>query len=183
MPIADVIAFGLKAAGNRWVQLLCGCALAYGIGHHNGYAAKVKQDAAAAAVQVAKARQTEQKAATVAASIGQAVAAAQSATQTATVTIIRKVPVYVTKADDSRCVVNAGAISVLDSAQRGLPDVAADPAKPADAPSGYALSDVVSTDVVNAGYTHALEEQVNGLLDYYEQIRPIINGGKDGRRN
>lgn len=65
-------------------------------------------------------------------------------------TIIKQVPVYVTPAADSRCVVPRGFVWLLDSAATGdaLPGAATGAA---DAPSGLALSAVAGS--VSANYT------------------------------
>jgi len=60
-------------------------------------------------------------------------------------TLAKEIPAYVTPKDDAACTLNPGAVRLLDAAAGGLP--AAPGAD--DAPSGVALSTLVTTDVGN----------------------------------
>jgi hypothetical protein len=64
-------------------------------------------------------------------------------------TLAKEVPAYVTPHDDAGCTLNAGAVRLLDSAANGLPALPDAPSGADDAPSGVALSTLVSTDVAN----------------------------------
>lgn len=87
-------------------------------------------------------------------------------------TIIKKVPVYVTKTADSQCVVTAGSVGVLNAAARNLPIVSGPAGILPDEPSGVALSTVTATAAEWASLYHQLAERYNGLVRLWnEQAR------------
>jgi hypothetical protein len=64
-------------------------------------------------------------------------------------TLTKEIPAYVTPKDDAGCTLNTGAVRLLDAAAGGLPAVPDAPSSADDAPSGVALSTLVTTDVSN----------------------------------
>jgi len=86
-----------------------------------------------------------------------------------TETLIKEVPVYVSKADDDRCTVNAGFVRVHDAAWAGV-----DPPTPSESdhgPSGVPLSGVEEAVAANAGACLQWKEQALGLRKAYELVR------------
>lgn len=81
--------------------------------------------------------------------------------RTVTRTLIEKVPIYVTAEDDRRCVVPAGAISLLNAAIRGDTNLPASTASGLEqAASGVPLSALVDNGVYNLGVGHELLKEV-----------------------
>jgi len=64
-------------------------------------------------------------------------------------TLAKEIPAYVTPKDDAACTLNPGAVRLLDAAAGGLPAVPDAAPGADDAPSGVALSTLVTTDVGN----------------------------------
>jgi len=118
-------------------------------------ALKVAQ-AHVAAVAAAQAQAT----ATVMAAYTPAVAATTANLQT----LSREVPTYVTPKDDAGCTLNNGAVSLLDDAiAGGLPGLPNPASSANDAPSGVALSSLVTTDVSNDQAAELNAEQLSAL--------------------
>lgn len=86
--------------------------------------------------------------------------------QTVTKTIIKKVPVYVTREADSRCAVPRGFVRLHDSAAAGMPPVPDTSGEPDDGPSGVALSAVAGTVVDNYGSCQETRQQLIDLQDW-----------------
>lgn len=81
-------------------------------------------------------------------------AAAQAAQGVRTQTLIQKVPVYVSRKADARCVVNTGFVRLWDSGASG-PGAAPDASGgPLEADSGFALSDLAQADLANYGVAY-----------------------------
>lgn len=79
-------------------------------------------------------------------------------------TIIKKVPVYVTPADNSRCVINLGFVRLWNDANRmSVPA----PATSADeAASAVKLTDVATEHAREAGICHANDAQLRALQSW-----------------
>lgn len=71
--------------------------------------------------------------------------------QTRTVTLIKKVPIYVPASADRDCIVPTGFVRVHDAAAAGLPETAGGPDQ---APSGVPLSAIAATVVANYGVAY-----------------------------
>lgn len=85
-----------------------------------------------------------------------------------TKTIIKEVPVYVTKKADADCTINAGFVRLHDAAAS-----AADPgaARDADAaPSGVTLSAVAETVAGNYGICFETAEQLRALQSWAREV-------------
>ena len=85
--------------------------------------------------------------------------------QAKTKTIIKEIPVYVTKEADADCTINRGFVRLHDAAATAadLPN----PAGPADAgASGIALSTVAATVTTNYGLCHETAEQLTALQEW-----------------
>lgn len=91
-------------------------------------------------------------------------------------TIIKEVPVYVTKAADNGCVVTNGAVSVLNAAAANML-LPADPGGVQDRPSGVALSTVTGTAAQWANLYWQLAERYKGLREWTEKQGAICRGG------
>lgn len=141
----------------------------------DGLRAWVKQDQAAQAAAVAKARADTARRAALAVKIsdqvGARVEARQAEVRTVTRTLIKEVPTYVTVQADRTVAVPVGFVWLHDAAARGQPLAAVPPGPPgaADAPSGLALSAVAATVVDNYGTCHVLREQVLGWQSWYAE--------------
>ena len=89
------------------------------------------------------------------------------ADQQNTAKLIKEIPTHVTPKDDAACVVNLGAVRVFNAATHGpVPDAAAGPD---DAPSGVALSTVVTTDTENDGFYDQVSHQLIALQEWIRQ--------------
>lgn len=103
------------------------------------------------------------------ASVAQTIQAQTVQVRTVTRTLREEVPIYVTAQADNRCVVSAGAVSLLNAAARGEATVPAAAGGPVDAPSGVPLSAVVDTGIANLGVGHELLTEVLGWRSWYAQ--------------
>jgi hypothetical protein len=132
------------------------------------------KDAIALKTAQAKAAATTaaQIAATQAASLAEATA--QARISTVYQTLSQEVATYVPPKADAACPIDVGAVRLLDAAARGLPAVSLAPAGADDAPSGVALSHLVSTDVANDEAAAANAEQLSALQAWIraEQAAP-----------
>ncbi len=92
--------------------------------------------------------------------------------QTVTKTLIKEVPVYVSKADDNRCVINAGFVQHHDDAAAGRVSAVSSPASDlAGRPSGIALSHVAETVAVNYGQCIQWRDEVIAFRKWYDSSR------------
>lgn len=82
----------------------------------------------------------------------------------ATVTLIKKVPVYVTKIDDSKCTVGNGFVSLWNSSNEMLVPNSSPPAN--ESSSSLVLSDIAKQHVREAEHDQELYEQVRGLQNW-----------------
>jgi hypothetical protein len=173
----------LALATNRWVQLAAGTALAlvfgFGLGHHQ----KTLEDASAALSGAKRAVQTVGKQAAVNSTVDQRSSAAMGAIQTRTVTLVQKVPLYVTRKADDQCIVSAGAVRLLDAAGSSTVPAAPSGLSPADpslanpdADSGVKLSAIVSADIVNAGNYQTLAERLRAWEAWYDGQAALAKG-------
>jgi hypothetical protein len=81
-------------------------------------------------------------------------------------TIVKEIPVYVTKDDDSRCVVPVGFVRIHDAAANGDAPSARDSNA---APSGVELSAVASTVADNYGICRQNSEQLKALQEWVQE--------------
>jgi hypothetical protein len=92
--------------------------------------------------------------------------------------IEKEVPVYVTKTDDSHCIVNAGFVRSYDAAWSGEP---AGPAEESDrGPSGIPLSVIAETDAFNAKACRAWREQALGWREFYGRLKAAVGNPDRG---
>ena len=103
---------------------------------------------------------------------------AQLQIQAVTQTIIKEVPVYVTKIADSRCIVPVGFVRLHDSAASGVLVVPGPAADADDAASGVALSAVAGTVAGNYGSCHADQERLKALQGWVAEQGALFNGTK-----
>lgn len=162
--------------GSLWLKLaLAGGLLAALAGgawylHHHwwaeGYAQAEAQDAAAVARAESAAQQITTRVVT------------QYVTRTKVIagqtrTIVRKVPVYVTQADDARCRINVGFVSLWNGANRGLLPGTSGSAD--EARSAVVLSDVAAEHAREAGICRATEAQLSALQDWVRGVTGVTH--------
>lgn len=94
-------------------------------------------------------------------------------------TIIKKVPVYVTKEDDTKCVINTGFVQLWNDAnQMRVPDSTSTTNETA---SSVVLTDVAAQHAAEARLAHQTEEQLISLQNWVVQQQAAYgknNGGK-----
>lgn len=88
--------------------------------------------------------------------------------------IIRKVPEYITRESDAKCIIPNSFVVLHDSAAKNeIPD----PARGVDeTASGVKLSEVAKTVTLNYNSYHQLTEQLKALQDWVKQQEKIYNG-------
>jgi hypothetical protein len=129
-----------------------------------GWEARGHHDKAAEAAREARAALVVRAAQRASAALSEASRADLDRTQaenhTRTITLIRKVPIYVTAKDDADCRVPDGLVRLHDAAALGLPDVPAG-ASESKQSARVALSDLTGTVVGN--YGQALDWRAEAL--------------------
>jgi hypothetical protein len=94
-------------------------------------------------------------------------------------TIIKEVPVYVSKESDAHCAVPVGFVRLHDAAAAAaanVPPVASPAGVPNDARSGIALSTVAGTVADNYESAHLNAEQLKALQQWARDIHAIATG-------
>ncbi len=137
----------------------------FALGSHMGesrIAAQWEAEKAKTAITVAH---VETKQSTVSAKVEASTLASQSAVHQKAIIIYKKVPVYVTKVDDSRCIINNGFVRVWNAANSGLslPDA---PGVTDGQASGVSLSDVDRQHDREVEYAHGLEVTIAGWQEW-----------------
>lgn len=100
---------------------------------------------------------------------------AQQQLQLVTNTIVKEVPVYVTKIADRKCVIPRGFVRLHDAAATGVPPVP-DPAPGADdQPAGTDLAAVGTTVATNYGKYAALRQQFLDLKTWVTAQQQLGN--------
>jgi hypothetical protein len=94
--------------------------------------------------------------------------AARVEIRTRTVTLIQKVPTYVTPASDAQCIVPVGFLRLYNAAAAGVPTPAGGPV---EAPSGVPLSTVLETDVANLGVGYDWRAEALAWREWYPKVR------------
>ena len=100
------------------------------------------------------------------ADVGKTDAVAQAQIQTVTQTIIKEVPVYVTKKSNDRCTIPNGFVQLHDAAASGvspIPDATSGADDPA---SGVDLSKVASTVASNYGTCNQVRQSLSDLQQW-----------------
>jgi len=135
------------------------------------------------AVQAAKDQMARQDKVTLDSAVAEAEAQARIVTRT--VTITRKVPVYVSAQSDSRCVLPNGFVQLLDAA--GLQ---ADPdalpgatGEPHDAAAGLSLSEATALLAADLGAAAANAEQLTALQGWIKEQESQAPPARSGARN
>lgn len=88
-------------------------------------------------------------------------------------TIYEKVPVYITKESDDKCVLPNGFVVLHDSAVRN--EVPNATGSPNEDPSGVKLSEATEVIVLNYTQYHALVEQLKSLQDWIREMQKTYN--------
>lgn len=94
--------------------------------------------------------------------------------KTVTQTIVKEVPVYVTKQDDARCVINNGFVRLHDGAAKG--ELPGGPTGDDGNPSGVELSTVAQTVTGNYGTCHLALSRLKEWQEWYSRNRALWNG-------
>lgn len=135
------------------------------------YQRHLKADAQAALTASEGARRVEGKNEETATDIGRQVEEAKTEIQIVTRTLIKEIPIHVTREADAHCVVPLGFVRLHDAAATGNPAPTYAPGESPDQASGTDLSTVAGTVADNYGYTRELEAQVTGWQDWYERVK------------
>ena len=94
---------------------------------------------------------------------------------TVTKTILKKVPVYVTKEADAKCVIPVGFVRLLDAAASGVPPVSDSSGKSNDDPAGTELSTVVGAAVEDFGTCRGTRQALIDLQKWVKEQRNVGN--------
>lgn len=89
-------------------------------------------------------------------------------------TIIKKVPVYVTRKDDSKCTVNRGFVSLWNSSNKGL--LPATSRTVNAEPSAVKLSDIASQHSREVGICKVTEQTLVSLQAWVREEYKAVNG-------
>lgn len=89
--------------------------------------------------------------------------------------LIKEVPIYVTKTADDACVVADGFVRVHDAGAANLP-LAAGPSVTDGSASGVALSTVAASVVDNYSQCHANAEQLRALQQWVRESQALLQG-------
>lgn len=161
-----------------WLALLLAASLLYLLGYTKGATAEQLLQRQAEATQLRQAFEQGQALGTVRdVVVTKYVDRVQVVTGKAK-TIIKQVPVYVSKESDSRCVVPAGFVRLHTAAVLNLPPVAGTASVPNDAPSGIPLSAVAETDADNYEAGHLNAEQLKALQEWARDSHAVMNPTK-----
>lgn len=88
-------------------------------------------------------------------------------------TIYEKVPVYITKESDDKCVLPNGFVVMHDSASRN--EVPESAGNSNEEPSGIKLSEATEVIVLNYTQYHALVEQLRSLQNWIREMQKTYN--------
>jgi hypothetical protein len=152
---------------NPYVLLggVCGvallCAASFGLGHHQ----KTLEDASAALAGARKAVVAVQAQGAVTSTVDQHVIQATAQTQATTNANLQKLPIYITRAADERCIISRGAIGVLDASAHDVPVPAI---SLPDADSGVQISELVADETINAGNYRQLAERLRAWDEWFD---------------
>jgi len=147
----------------------------FGSGFYTAWHYKsLEERAAVADAAVAVVKTTDAQSA-VTESVGASTAVAETKVVTVTKTILKKVPVYVTKEADAHCIIPVGFVRLHDAAANGVPSLPDTSGKPDDAASGVELSDIASTVADNYGTYNEVKAQLEGLQSWVKQQQEINN--------
>ena len=89
--------------------------------------------------------------------------------------IIKKVPVYINKKSDDKCIVNNGAI-ILHNASASQTEVPNTPRTANEEASNIKLSEIVSTVSQNYGTYYQVSEQLKSLQDWISNQKDLSDG-------
>ena len=97
-------------------------------------------------------------------------------------TIIKEVPVYVSKASDAACIVPVGFERLHDSAAANVPPVPDPAGRSNDAPSGISLSTVAETVADNYEAGHLNAEQLKALQEWAREVHAIATANQSSKK-
>lgn len=89
--------------------------------------------------------------------------------------IIKKVPVYINKKSDDKCIVNNGAV-ILHNASASQTEVPNTPRTANEEASNIKLSEIVSTVSQNYGTYYQVSEQLKSLQDWISNQKDLSDG-------
>lgn len=88
--------------------------------------------------------------------------------------IIKKVPEYITKESDAKCVINNGFVKLLDASAKN--EVPESTGTTNDTPTNIKLSGVAESVTRNYGTYYEISEQLKSLQDWVRQQKELDNG-------
>lgn len=136
----------------------------FGLGYHSGWNAHKDADAKRQRAAAAKVQKREAVAEKITDRIADKTAAARVEIRYRTEYLTKEVPIYVTPADDARCVVPSGFVRLHDAAASSLPVA---PGGPEQAPSDVPLSAVLETVIGNYGVGHDALTEAQAWREWY----------------
>ena len=86
--------------------------------------------------------------------------------------VVKRIPVYITKADDSRCVINNGFVRVWNAANAGM-SLPATPSSVDEKASAVILSDVEAEHATEATLCRAVTKQLEALQEWNREQAKI----------
>lgn len=168
-----VIEFCSKPPGS-WIAAALGLVLGVWLVHHHGYRQGVDDTLRAEADAAANINAGQPK---IIERLRTIYLPAEAKIKTVTRTIVKEVPVYVTKQDDARCVINNGFVRLHDSAAKG--ELPGGTAGTDGEPSGTQLSAVAETVTSNYGTCHLALSRLSEWQEWYRQNRALWNGNSN----
>lgn len=162
----------LKSPLGRYVAIGAICVLLLlGLRHHwvgVGVQREVAAEARRLELAQAKVAKREVKASAISEHVAADLSKERVRIEYRTQVLTKEVPVYVTQAADTRCVVPVGFVQLYDAAASGSPTGAPPtPGGSVEAPSGVPLSAVLETDVANLGTGHDFRAEALAWRDWY----------------
>lgn len=172
MGVLMVLGGFLRSPIGKYLMLALGCLsvllLANRCGHASGVREEHARDAKAQEAARREIQRREVRSAQISATARADLGARQEAVAARTQTIIKRIPVYVTRQANARCTVPSGFVSVFNAAAEGRETgVAGTPGGSADAPSGLALSTVADATAGNFGICYAWREEAMTWRRWY----------------
>lgn len=101
---------------------------------------------------------------------------AEAKIKTVTQTVVKEVPIYVTKRDDAACTLNNGFVRVHDAAAKG--ELPAGPTGTDGDASGVELSTVATTVTWNYGIANLCSSRLSEWQDWYRQNKTLFDQNK-----
>lgn len=167
----NILAF-LKSPLARYIGLALLCvALVLGLRHH-WVGVGVKQERAAEAKRLEKAKvkvaKREVKADAITSKVATERVKEQARIEYRTKILVKEIPTYVSPAADSRCILPVGWVRLHDAAASGsAPSLSQGPGGPLDAPSGVQPSEAITSVIGNYGVAYSWRAEAMAWREWY----------------